>query len=94
MLKSLSIHLLLLSKCKLILYNFHSLNIKCDISYFFFFSFNTNLSEPVIDDLVSMGSQFSKSPEERENMLRARKQTMIMKARQKYISKEGLPKTD
>jgi hypothetical protein len=36
-----------------------------------------------------MGSQFSKSPDERENMLRARKQTMIMRARQRYIIKEG-----
>ncbi|KAL5240217.1 hypothetical protein ACI65C_007627 [Semiaphis heraclei] len=52
-------------------------------------SFNTNISEPVIDGFVSMGSQFSKSPDERENMLRARKQEMIMKARQKYMSKDG-----
>jgi len=36
-----------------------------------------------------MGSQFSKSPDERENMLKARKQAMIMKARQKYMSKDG-----
>lgn len=42
-----------------------------------------------MDDLVSMGSQFSKSPDERENMLRTRKQAMIMKARQRYMSKEG-----
>lgn len=42
-----------------------------------------------MDDLVSMGSQFSKSPDERENMLRARKQAMILKARQKYMNKEG-----
>ncbi|XP_025407961.1 E3 ubiquitin-protein ligase AMFR-like [Sipha flava] len=52
-------------------------------------SCNTSLNEPAIDDLVSMGSQFSKSPDERENMLRARKQTMIMRARQRYIIKEG-----
>ncbi|XP_060869674.1 E3 ubiquitin-protein ligase AMFR-like [Metopolophium dirhodum] len=52
-------------------------------------SFNTNISEPAIDGLVSMGSQFSKSPDERENMLRARKQAMIMKARQRYMSKDG-----
>lgn len=53
-----------------------------------FFSCNTNLSEPAIDNLVSMGSQFSKSPDERENMLRARKQAMILKARQRYMVKE------
>jgi len=35
-----------------------------------------------------MGSQFSKSPDERENMLRARKQAMILKARQRYMVKE------
>ncbi|XP_015378631.1 PREDICTED: E3 ubiquitin-protein ligase AMFR-like [Diuraphis noxia] len=52
-------------------------------------SFNTNISEPAIDGLVSTGSQFSKSPDERENMLRARKQAMIMKARQRYMSKDG-----
>lgn len=62
--------------------------------FIFCFSCNTNLSEPAIDDLVSMGSQFSKSPDERENMLKVRKQAMIMKARQKYISKEGSSKTD
>lgn len=55
----------------------------------FCFSCNTSLNEPAIDDLVSMGSQFSKSPDERENMLRARKQAMIMRARQRYIIKEG-----
>lgn len=60
-----------------------------------FFSCSTNLSEPVINDLVSMGSQFSKSPDERENMLRARKQAMIIKARQKYMNKEeGTSKTE
>jgi len=52
-------------------------------------TFNTNTSEPTLDGLMSMGSQFSKSPDERENMLRARKQAMIMKARQKYMSKDG-----
>lgn len=52
------------------------------------FRYTTNLSEPAIDDLVSMGSQFSKSPDERENMLRARKQAMIIKARQRYMNKE------
>jgi len=36
-----------------------------------------------------MGSQFSKSPEERENMLKVRKQAMIMKARQRYMNKGG-----
>ncbi|VVC26190.1 Hypothetical protein CINCED_3A015240 [Cinara cedri] len=56
--------------------------------------FNTNLGEPVIDDLVSLGSQFSKSPDERENILRVRKQTMIMKARQKYMSKVSSSKTE
>lgn len=50
----------------------------------------TNFCEPAIDDLVSLGSQFSKSPNERENMLKARKQAMIMKARQRYMTnKEG-----
>ncbi|XP_028044389.1 E3 ubiquitin-protein ligase AMFR-like isoform X2 [Rhopalosiphum maidis] len=52
-------------------------------------TFNTNTNEPIIDGLMSMGSQFSKSPDERENMLRARKQAMIMKARQRYMSKDG-----
>jgi len=52
-------------------------------------SYNTNLNEPAIDDLVSMGSQFSKSPDERENMLKSRKQAMILKARQRYMVKEG-----
>lgn len=59
------------------------------IELIFYFSFNTNISEPAIDGLVSMGSQFSKSPDERENMLRARKQAMIMKARQRYMNKDG-----
>jgi len=36
-----------------------------------------------------MGSQFSKSSDERENIIRARKQAMIMKARQRYMSKGG-----
>lgn len=63
--------------------------------FLFYFSYNTNLSEPAIDDLVSMGSQFSKSPDERENMLRARKQAMILKARQRYMVKGvGSTKTD
>lgn len=56
---------------------------------YLYFSFNTSLNEPAIDDLVSLGSQFSKSPDERENMLRSRKQAMIMKARQRYMNKEG-----
>ncbi|XP_050537549.1 E3 ubiquitin-protein ligase AMFR-like isoform X2 [Daktulosphaira vitifoliae] len=51
-------------------------------------NFNSNMNEPGIDDLVSLGSQFSKSPDEREHMLRARKQAMILRARQKYMNKE------
>lgn len=63
--------------------------------FFYYFSYNTNLIEPAIDDLASMGSQFSKSPDERENMLRARKQAMILKARQRYMVKGvGSTKTD
>lgn len=67
----------------------------CIVFLFFYSSYNTNVCEPAIEDLVSMGSQFSKSPDERENMLRARKQAMILKARQRYMVKGvGSTKTD
>ncbi|XP_050421923.1 E3 ubiquitin-protein ligase AMFR-like [Adelges cooleyi] len=46
-------------------------------------------NEPVIDPKV--GSQFSKSPDEREHMLKARKQQMIMSARQRYMNREDHP---
>lgn len=70
--------------------NLYNLGLYILIALFFCFSYTTNFCEPAIDDLVSLGSQFSKSPDERENMLKARKQAMIMKARQRYMTnKEG-----